>query len=208
VQKQGEKIALIYKEQQLTYKEFDDLTNNIASNLQMIHGINKNDRVLSLVGNVIEFPLLAIAIAKIGAIMVPINTKLKIEVVEYLISNADPKLVIASKELADRIHKTKNSDLRSYLENVLIVEESCQQLMKEPERSFTPVVIEETDPIFILYTSGTTGKPKGAILTHVNVVHSAMHYKDKFQLDSTYRTIVAVPFFHVTGLVAQLLATI
>ena len=65
--------------------------------------------------------------------------------------------------------------------------------------------IEETDDAYILYTSGTTGRPKGAVLSHINVVHTLMHYQRGFQTTDDMRTMIAVPLFHVTGLVAQFL---
>src|SRR5690606_21712446 len=67
------------------------------------------------------------------------------------------------------------------------------------------VEINEEDPALIMYTSGTTGKPKGAILTHVNIVHNLMIYEDVFKTDHTMKTVIAVPIFHVTGLIGQFL---
>ncbi|NBU45806.1 MAG: hypothetical protein EBS37_17355, partial [Betaproteobacteria bacterium] len=61
-----------------------------------------------------------------------------------------------------------------------------------------------TDPLYILYTSGTTGRPKGAELTHLGIVHSAMHYAFCMDLGTLDRSLVAVPLSHVTGLIAQL----
>lgn len=204
----GDGTALIYKDQQLTYDEFDTLTDNIAANLATKYNIKQGDRVLTLLGNQIEFPLLLIAIVKIGAVMVPINTKLATDEISYIIGHAQPHLIIATKSLASNIHDITDEQVKVYCKNMVTLENSFDKLRSETDNEVEEVVVDEADPACILYTSGTTGKPKGAILTHINVIHSVMHYRDMFGINHKSRTIIAVPLFHVTGLVAQLLLTI
>src|SRR5690606_3088595 len=75
----------------------------------------------------------------------------------------------------------------------------------ENKAALTETNVGEEDGAFILYTSGTTGRPKGAVLSHINVIHSVMNYKRVFETNDTMKTLIAVPMFHVTGLVGQLL---
>src|SRR5690606_23053947 len=71
-----------------------------------------------------------------------------------------------------------------------------------------PALVREEDTAILLYTSGTTGKPKGAMLTHLGIVHSVLHYARCFDLCETDRALLAVPAAHVTGVVALLLAAV
>ena len=82
--------------------------------------------------------------------------------------------------------------------------DTFSQLTKDNQR-LEPVLVNDEDSAFILYTSGTTGRPKGAVISHVNTIHSLMNYKNVFKTDSSMKTLIAVPMFHVTGLVGQLL---
>src|SRR5699024_11650761 len=70
------------------------------------------------------------------------------------------------------------------------------------------ISIDEHDPAFIIFTSGTTGNPKGAILTHFNALHACINYKKCYELNESDSTIIAVPIFHGTGLFAQFLTFI
>jgi long-chain acyl-CoA synthetase len=201
-----DKKAVVTEEESLTYKQLDHISSTIAANLKQC-GVEKGDRIGVILGNGLEFPLMTIASAKIGAIMVPINVKLAVEEMKYILEHSKVKVVVCEEEFEEKLLEVKKqSILEVPEENVFIVggKNSFSKLLDETTQ-FVPINIDEEDGAYILYTSGTTGRPKGAVITHINVVHSVMNYKISFETDSTMKTLIAVPMFHVTGLVAQLL---
>ncbi|MDN5710570.1 MAG: acyl--CoA ligase [Planococcus sp. (in: firmicutes)] len=207
VARYGEKPAVVTEQQTLSYRELDGQSTTLAANLQQ-RGIQVGDRVGAVVGNCAEFPVVVFACAKAGAIMVPINVKLQVEELQYIIGHSKPKLLIVEAEYAEKVKEaTQNSGLRDAEQPELFIiggENSYGELLHE-SAAFEQVDVDEQDGAFILYTSGTTGRPKGAVLAHINAVHSVMNYKCRFETDDSMKTLVAVPMFHVTGLVGQLL---
>ena len=200
----AEKPAVVTEDQSLSYRQMEELSSHIAANLQK-QGVAKGDRVAVIVGNRAEFPLLVIACAKIGAIMVPINVKLAVEELQYILGHSKPSIIISEHEFMDKVEKANLESVVS-AENIFVIDghNSYTQLL-EKGMPFQQTEVAEEDGILILYTSGTTGRPKGAVLTHINVIHSLMNYKMVFATDETFNTLIAVPMFHVTGLVGQLL---
>ncbi|MCJ1907958.1 class I adenylate-forming enzyme family protein [Planococcus ruber] len=206
VQQFGEKVAVATEEHELTYKELDDLSSIAAANLQQA-GIEKGDRVAAVIGNRHEFPIMVFACSKIGAIMVPINVKLAMEEIEYILGHSKPKVIIVEQEFTKKVRQAAEASgsLEAGSRLFEIEGENTFSSLLEQNAELTEAAISEEDGAFILYTSGTTGRPKGAVLSHINVIHSVMNYKYVFQTDDTMKTLIAVPMFHVTGLIGQLL---
>lgn len=207
LKKHAEKMAVIAEDQQITYQELDTVSTRIAANLQQI-GVEKGDRVAVIVGNSLEFPLLTLACAKAGALMVPINVKLSADEIGYILGHSKPEVIVVEEEffpkVQENLERAQNVGVNNEKVFVLGGENSFKELLKEDAR-FEEIEVHEEDGAYILYTSGTTGKPKGAVLSHVNVIHSVMNYKKVFETNETMKTLIAVPMFHVTGLVGQLM---
>ncbi|MFD1039832.1 class I adenylate-forming enzyme family protein [Virgibacillus byunsanensis] len=203
-----EKNAIVTEERTLTYSELDSYSSIIASNLQKKCGVKKGDRVAIIIGNRYHFPLFVFACAKLGAILVPVNVKLAAEEIAFILGHSDVKVIISEEKFIYKMDEIKeiDSNVIPHKDLILVIdgEDTFTQLM-EDKYELEKVKVDELDSVFILYTSGTTGKPKGAVLTHINVIHSLINYKTTFKTDSTMKTLIAVPMFHVTGLVAQLL---
>jgi O-succinylbenzoic acid--CoA ligase len=164
-------------------------------------GVMPGDRVGLLVGNRPAFVLTLAGLLRLGAIAVPMGTRLQGPEVAYILEHCGAVAVVHDPELADRLPAP---DALPALRNRWTEPPRATgaALAGLPQR---PAVAQE-DTVFILYTSGTTGRPKGAMLTHLNVVHSVLHFSHAMDLRQGERSMLAVPASHVTGLVAIILA--
>jgi acyl-CoA synthetase (AMP-forming)/AMP-acid ligase II len=185
--------ALVGGEERLTWKALEDRVCHVAQGLSR-RNIGRGDRVALLLGNRSEFVVTLFAAARLGAIVVPLNIRSQKPELAYVLEHCGASVVVHETELVDRLpplpHRIAIDDFETLLEN--------------PAGEAVPV--EEEDTAAILYTSGTTGRPKGAMLSHLGIVHSAMHYELGMGLTAAERSIAAVPLSHVTGLIA-LIAT-
>jgi long-chain acyl-CoA synthetase len=204
-----QKEAIVTEERSLTYEELDRYSSTIAANLQQKCNIQKGDRVATIIGNRYHLPLIVFACMKLGAIMVPVNVKLSPDEMAYILSHSEVNVIVSDSKYENQLYQIKEITEHALPveTNIFLIdgEDSFSHLMDS--RNLTPdsTPMEEVDPAFILYTSGTTGRPKGAVLSHIGVIHSLMNYQSVFNTNSTMKTLVAVPMFHVTGLVGQLL---
>ena len=207
-----ETVGFLSDERRLTFAAFDEMSDRIAAAFQD-RGVGKGDRVAMLLGIGVEFPLTFFALMKIGAIAVPLNTRFKGEELAYEIDDSESKILVVDAEYWASIEPVL-SDLKS-VESVFYNGPdvpagvlSFEELREFTSRDFIKATPRETDDAVIVYTSGTTGKPKGAILHHRGMVASAMHISDFHQFDRTDKTLCCVPLFHVTGLAMIMLSHI
>jgi acyl-CoA synthetase (AMP-forming)/AMP-acid ligase II len=185
--------ALVCGEERLSWKALEERVARVAQGLSL-RKIARGDRVALLLGNRSEFAVTLFAAARLGAIVVPLNIRSQKPELAYVLEHCDASLVIHETELADRLPPLRHR----------IAIHDFEMLLENPGGEAVPV--EEEDTAAILYTSGTTGRPKGAMLSHLGIVHSAMHYERGMGLTAADRSIAAVPLSHVTGLIA-LIAT-
>jgi long-chain acyl-CoA synthetase len=157
-------------------------------------GVTAGDRVGILLGNRAEFPLAFLAAAWIGAIPVPISIREQRAGLEYILGHCAARAVISEPDLVDRL--PAGPALISLGE------------FWTGKKTVEPAPGAEDDTAAILYTSGTTGRPKGAMLTNLGIVHSALNYQYCMQLDASSRLLAAVPLSHVTGVIALLAAAV
>ena len=155
-----------------------------------------------VLGNSIEFVVVLFAIARLGAVSVPLNIRHTLAENSHIIEDCAAKVVVHESDLADRIPEP--GALASLKHAVAIRREGAPTLAEfrsaAPVREAEPVGEEETATI--LYTSGTTGRPKGAMLTHLGIAHSVIHYRVTMVLSEDDHGLIAVPMSHVTGLIA------
>ena len=210
VARNGDGEAIVAQGVRLTYREFDQMVDKIASNLRL-YGIDIGDRVAIAVGNRIEFIAVLMATIRIGAIAVPINVREQKPGFTYIINHSGATLLVFDNAASDRL--PEDSDTPALVHRFSIAgnhqtARPYQDLLAQP--SSVPEIHQpdEEDTAIILYTSGTTGRPKGVMLTHLNICHSAMHYENCMALTSSDRSLLAVPGSHVTGLIANLLTMI
>ena len=209
VQSNGDGEALVSVDLRFTWAALEVQVAGIAAGLRF-QGIGCGDRVLLLMSNRAEFVIAFFALARLGAIAVPVSVRSSLPEVRYVVEQCGAMAVLADAEFCTLVPTLVDSPklrVRIALDahpgpNWL----SWDALQKDqlPLRLDDAISVDEEDTAVVLYTSGTTGRPKGAELTHLGIVHSTMHYAFCMGLGGQDRSLVAVPLSHVTGLVAQL----
>lgn len=195
-------------ERSLTYAELDKAASRIASGLNAI-GVRPGDRVALLLGNRIEFVETFFGVMRAGAIAVPLNIRQQRAEIQYVLEDSGARVLIHEASLADRV--PSRSDLPDLHHRYSVGTTRCESpplSQLAVDGSYARPADDEESVAVILYTSGTTGKPKGAMLTHVSLITSAMHYQVCWHLRAGERAVLAVPASHVTGLVAIILAMV
>lgn len=162
----------------LTYGEFNILINQFGNSL-LDMGVKKGDRVAIYLPNSLEFLISHFSIAKIGAVAVPFNIMYRESEINYIINNAQAKVLIGAGKETDNHVITQLPEL-STLEHIITVGESnakdtfsFNSMLESGRQKLESVECDRNDLVSILYTSGTTGKPKGAMLTHHNFLANA-----------------------------------
>ena len=166
----------------LTYQKLQDEATWLASGLKQL-GIKKGDRVAVCLPNWNEFITVLFALSKVGAILIPLNTQFKSEEIEYILKDSGAKLSFICEEVDSIRHLQLFAGLQKHLpslEEIITVRyqvngyKSFDDVLKSgAETEKLSLKIDKEDVFAILYTSGTTGKPKGVMLTNQNVVHVA-----------------------------------
>lgn len=209
----GGKKAVVCGDRGLSYTELDEASNKVANALIGI-GIGKGDRVAMLLPNSPEFVAIYFGIVKIGGIAVPLNIKYKVDELTSLFNDFQPKVLVVESPLPESLALALPRF--KYIEHVIdlgsnYAEEflSYQQIMATSSARRIEVEPEPEDIAHIAYTSGPTIRPRGAVLTHHNLVTEAAVSGDGFQQTDKDTTILfALPLHHVFGLVSILLTAI
>ncbi len=190
-------------------EEFNRRVNRMACALNDL-GIVKGERVAVLMLNSSEFLEIFFACGKTGAVMVPINFRLAVPELFYILRDCAPRVIVYSADFAGKIREIKDAGLPVPLyfrhggDN--LPEDPLLTDFVSPFPSTEPVTGSEIsldDPLFIMYTSGTTGDPKGAILSHGNILFGAIHSLLGYGIDKTYKSLVVAPLFHIGALAAS-----
>lgn len=197
-------LALTCETERLNWQQLYDLVSRMAQGMQ-VQGIRPGDRVALLLGNCIELVIALFAAARIGAISVPMNVREQVPGITYMLNRCGAKLLIHESEETCHLPKlsaTPELRWRWQIGPEPLARDSSTWSSHIAEKPSSVISVNEQDTAVILYTSGTTGRPKGAMLTHLGIVHSSMHFATAMKLGSQDCTIAAVPLSHVTGLVA------
>src|SRR6476661_7498710 len=200
----GEGEALVCGDKRLTWRETVGRAQEIAAGFGQL-GLARGDRVAILLGNRIEFPLILFAAAQAGLVTVLRGTRQQIPEIAYVLADCGARLLIHEASLAARVPDAK--DVPDLVHRIVVDDDAA--LSTFPRLADYPPLTEATevgeeDTAMILYTSGTTGRPKGAMLAHCNIIHSSMIFASSMELTAKDRSIAAVPLAHVTGVVANI----
>jgi long-chain acyl-CoA synthetase len=196
-----DKAAIICGEERLTFGELDQTTDRLANALRS-KGVGIGDRVAIQLHNTVEFARAFMAVTKAGGISVPVNTRLAPGEIAYILADSAPKAVFVSDETREVFEKaaTNAKDvLRIAAGRPKDGEFSVADLIASGAPGL-PAVPSEFDDNLIVYTSGTTGNPKGAIITQANSVVANYFFNGlQFGISARDRTLVTTPLAHRTG---------
>ena len=213
-----QKKAIVFGEKTFTYQQVNALANQIANGLKHA-GISKGDKVALSCPNLPYFPMIYYGILKAGAVVVPINVLLKGREIAYHLKDSEAKAYFCFQGTPDLpmvqegfagFNETPTCDFfyvitpdpaaASPIENT----KTLGQMMGAQPVDFDTVQTEPCDTAVILYTSGTTGFPKGAELSHSNMTLNAMASKDIMVMTAEDVHIVVLPLFHSFGQTCQM----
>ncbi len=199
--------AIVTGGERLSYREFEAIVARCAAGLAAA-GVQRSDRVGMLLGNGTAFPVVMFAALRLGAIAVPMSIREQADGIGYMLAQCEAKVLVHDADLAERLPAPKATP--SIVTRVAVTPGApitALGLLAKGDAA-EPAHVEEEDTAIILYTSGTTGRPKGAMLSHFGIAHSAIHFEFGMALTSQDRAVVAVPMSHVTGVIALIAAMV
>jgi acyl-CoA synthetase (AMP-forming)/AMP-acid ligase II len=194
-----DKQAIYYGEKMYTYKQLNEEVNRLAQGL-LAQGISKSEKIAMLMKNSDMFMIVFYAIMKVGAIAVPINYRLAKTEVKYIIGDSDASVIFFDEEYAAFVAEIGKENQQLLLQvsvNENIVEEQykLREIMSS-NHSEPPVKVNETDDAEILYTSGTTGTPKGALFDHHRILFVALTSSIMMKIGPEDNLLHVAPLFH------------
>ena len=199
-----DRVAVKVDDSELSYAALDEATARVAGLLRA-KGVGPGDRVGIMLPNVPYFPVCYYGALRAGAAIVPMNPLLKDREVAFYLGDSDAKLIFAWHQFADA---AQGGAEQTGAECVLVEPGEFEALLARCEPAPDVVERDTDDTAVILYTSGTTGKPKGAELTHGNLLRNVEVSVGLFGLDERAVTLGALPFFHAFGQTCALNATV
>ncbi|HEY9287594.1 MAG TPA: long-chain fatty acid--CoA ligase [Candidatus Dormibacteraeota bacterium] len=189
-----DRAAIVFEGRRVSYRELDESSNRVANALTGL-GIKRGDRVAVYLPNIPEFAVVYYGILKVGAIAVSINSIFKQHEVAFILNDSGSRLLFTTAELAAQLEGMEASTV----ERILAVDQSLDELTRRASADPHTVDLEAGDPALLLYTSGTTGFPKGATLSHGNVVSNTWSVVHHAGYQPGDRLVLFLPLFHVFG---------
>ncbi len=215
--------ALFYEGRTISYRDLAREVDRLAAGLVAL-GIEPGDKVGIWMSNIPEWIAAYFAIAKAGAVVVPMNTRYKTHEVAYILGNAEAKAVFMSQGFLGIDYAAMLAEVRP---NLPLLREAitvgggapglrpyADVLARGGDRAAQAEVarrgdaLDPNDCVFILYTSGTTGHPKGAMLSHVNMAENARQITEVLHATEEDIFLLPVPFFHCFGCVMGILGAV
>jgi fatty-acyl-CoA synthase len=199
VQYQPDKVILEEFEtgRSLSWRQLNNLACYRASSLTDHYNLKKGDRIALLAENSLELCVFFAAAQKAGFILVPLNYRLTGPEINYLLGNCKPQLIVYEEKFLNKVVESeafKNCQHQLAMEPIAHEHDEIQ--MRNNQYSFVNAEIKADDPIFLIYTSGTTAFPKGSIYTHQMLFWNSINTQLRLDLTSNDRSLNCAPSFH------------
>jgi len=197
----GERPALVFEARESSWLDFEKRVGALAAAL-LDRGIRPGDRVAIHLGNHPAYLDAVFAAARIGAISLPVNLRLTAHELAFLLGDAEPALVLTDAEHREALEAALHR--AGLVAGVWCVPETFEGWEAELSAPDSPppaiAAVSPEDPMMIMYSSGTTGTPKGAVLPHRKARYNALNAAGSFGITPAARCLVVAPLFHSLGL--------
>ncbi|WP_018924367.1 class I adenylate-forming enzyme family protein [Salsuginibacillus kocurii] len=212
VKEYGDREAMYDQISRLSYEELLEQSNKVAQGMKDL-GVTKGDKVGVCLPNWNETVIVFFASAMLGAVVVPFNTMYRSHEIEFILKDAEPKALYVSEQILENgnvetIAELVPSIVSVRFENELMI--SFRELLQSNDGKEVKkeVVDASKDLLCILYTSGTTGRPKGVMITHQSVSKCALAVVEEMQCTDKDVFLVPAPLFHIFGIACNLIAAV
>ncbi len=197
----GERTALCFENRETSYNEFEDRVARLAR-LFADKGVTAGERIAILLENHPAYLETVFASARIGAITLPINTRLAPVEVAFILGDATPRLVLVDSNSRDLLGKVIGDRPDGEFATVFVPPnlDAWNALLEPLEPIGENLPVRADDPMLLMYTSGTTGTPKGALLPHRKALYNSLNAEACFAITPDDRCLVVAPLFHSLGL--------
>ncbi|MBT7335582.1 MAG: long-chain fatty acid--CoA ligase [Gammaproteobacteria bacterium] len=199
----GDKVAItdLDRDQSLTYAQLDGRASRLASWLQSVD-VGKGDRVAILAPNCAEIFEASFGCAKIGAICVPLNWRLTVPELDYILNDSSPQVLIYDEKFSDQAEQLVD---RCAIPAKLMIDpedaaSNYENALAAASKQYSAVTCTHDDVAMIMYTSGTTGHPKGAMITHGMNFYNVVNLAIPAGVNSDTVQLVVLPLFHTGGM--------
>ena len=202
-------LAIVYHDLSWTYREVVSMVNGIANSLYEL-GFKKGERLCLFMANRPEYTVTFIAAASIGVVVSPMNPSYKDREVLYQLENSEAKGILVQRELLPTLQKALAQTPLPNLQHIIVTGDSVPadlpnalafgKLLHAASPKLPPhVAIEPDDLLALPYSSGTTGLPKGAMLTHRNLVSNNLQFTTVLSISTSDVALLFLPFYHIYG---------
>ena len=202
-----ERLAFLYPKEMI-FSQFKEQVDIFATALRDI-GVKKGDRVALYGENSIQWEISFYGLEKAGAILVPMNPQFKETEVEYEANDSEAETIIVDQPFYPHVSAIKN---KTKLKNIIIIESEVNPEIPEGTYAWSKLIVNtkpnppeldfnsKEDLATLVYTSGTTGLPKGTMLTHYNMVSNVIQICQGFELSELDVAMTVLPLYHIYGL--------
>lgn len=197
--------AVICHGRRVTYQDLDRQVTRFSHAL-LEQGVKQGDKVLIFMPNVLEFVVSYFAIQRIGAIVVPVNAKFTLQEVEYVAQHAEAKAIVVHEVIFAVVEQLAGIPLKIKTGQEKVGWYQYESMLQNASTQTIDCQLQEDDPSTILYTSGTTGKPKGVLFSYRNILTVAQMIAVEMEVKPESRILLMMPLTHSAPLHLFLMA--